>query len=73
VTIVPLLQTTPVAPIRAVDASGYTIIEDLQRAYRWVLPTHEYADQNGLMANLPEVDRRAQRLPPEMRRDPPKT
>lgn len=72
-TIVPFLRTTPVAPIRAVGASGYTMFEDLQRAYRWVLPTHEYADQDGLMADLPQVVHRAQRLSQEMRRDRPKT
>jgi hypothetical protein len=40
-TIVPFLRTTPVLPLRLVDTSGYTLFNDLQRAYSWVLPIHE--------------------------------
>src|SRR6185503_16931503 len=36
-TIVPFLRTTPVLPLRLAGSGGYSMFEDLQRAYTWVL------------------------------------
>ena len=54
-TIVPFLRTTPVLPLRLAGSGGYTMFEDFQRAYRWVLKTHEYKDARSLISALPEV------------------
>lgn len=54
-TIVPFLRTTPVLPLRLAGSGGYSMFDDLQHAYRWVLGTHEYTDAQSLVASLPEV------------------
>jgi hypothetical protein len=43
-TIVPHLRSTPVPPLRLRGSGGYNMFEDFQRAYTWVLKTHEYSD-----------------------------
>lgn len=65
-TIVPFLRTTPVLPLRLIGAGGYSMFDDLQRAYPWVLKTHEYKDSQSLISTLPQViapaDKMANRL-----------
>lgn len=52
-TIVPLLRTTPIVPIRLKGGQGYSMFDDYQEAYnRWVLPVHEYDDVPSLLASL---------------------
>lgn len=67
-TIVPFLRTTPVLPLRLAGSGGYAMFDDLQRAYRWVLETHEYEDERMLIAALPEIIAPAVRMADEMRR-----
>jgi hypothetical protein len=44
-TIVPFLRTTPVVLLRLAGAAGYSMVDDLARAYdRWVVPVREYPD-----------------------------
>lgn len=54
-TIVPFLRTTPVLPVRLVGSGGYSMFDDLRRAYTWVLDTYEYNDARSLLSALPEV------------------
>jgi len=54
-TIVPFLRTTPVLPLRLAGSGGYSMFEDLARAYKWVLKTYEYNDGPSLISALPEV------------------
>jgi uncharacterized protein YjbI with pentapeptide repeats len=54
-TIVPLLRTTPVLPIRLAGTSGYTMFADYQMAYPWVLATHEYTNLDELISTFPKV------------------
>ena len=65
-TIVPFLRTTPVLPLRLVGSGGYSMFADYQRAYPWVLQTHEYKDSQSLISVLPKVitlaDKMASRL-----------
>ena len=61
-TIVPFLRTTPVLPIRLVGSKGYSMFEDLQ------LDTHEYADGDSLISNLPKVIAPADKMAEELRR-----
>lgn len=53
-TIVPFLRTTPVVPIRLEGAGGYTMFDDLEAAYKWVLPKYEYKDGPSLIKALPK-------------------
>jgi len=53
-TIVPLLRTTPILPLRLVGSSGYRMFDDLT-AYNWVLKVHEYKDGTTLISTLPVV------------------
>lgn len=52
-TIVPFLRTTPVLPIQLQGAGGYSMFEDWQRSYQWVLETYQYKDRDSLIAELP--------------------
>ena len=54
-TITPLLRTTPVLPLRLAGAAGYSMFDDYQGAYAWVLPSHEYQNGTSLIADLSEV------------------
>lgn len=54
-TIIPFLRTTPVLPIRLQGSGGYSMFEDFQRSYQWVLKTYEYQDGNSLVSVLPQV------------------
>lgn len=54
-TIVPFLRTTPVVPLRLKGSSGYSLFDDLEAAYNWVLPIYEYDDGSSLIKTLPEV------------------
>ena len=53
-TIVPLLRTTPVLPLKLTGSSGYSMSDDLL-AYPWVLDTHTYEGLESLIADLPKV------------------
>ena len=66
-TVVPHLRTTPVLPLRLAGSGGYSMFGDLQRAYSWVLPTHEYADGGALIAELPAVIAPADKMAIEFR------
>lgn len=66
-TIVPFLRTTPVLPLRLVGATGYSLISDLEKAYPWVLETHEYDDGASLIAALPDVISPADEMAEELR------
>jgi Pentapeptide repeats (8 copies) len=63
-TIVPLLCTTPILPIKLKgSANSFTMFENLQKNYgKWVLATQEYQDCPSLIAALPEVIRPANEL-----------
>jgi uncharacterized protein YjbI with pentapeptide repeats len=67
-TIVPFLRTTPVLPLRLVGSGGYSMFDDLQRAYRWVLGTHEYQASASLIASLSEVIAPADAMAEELRK-----
>jgi hypothetical protein len=54
-TIVPFLRTTPVLPLRLVGSAGYSMFDDLERAYPWVLGIYEYDDAGSLLSALPEA------------------
>ncbi len=66
-TIVPFLRTTPVLPLRLAGSGGYSMFEDLQRAYTWVLKTHEYQDSQSLISALPAIISPADRMADELR------
>ena len=52
-TIVPLLRTTPVVPLRLEGSGGFSMFDDLE-AYPWVLPIYPYQDGPSLIASLSE-------------------
>jgi hypothetical protein len=54
-TIVPFLRTTPIVPLRLTGHTGYTMFDDFQKAYPWVLKTHTYKDSRTLIASLAAV------------------
>jgi uncharacterized protein YjbI with pentapeptide repeats len=54
-TIVPFLRTTPVLPLRLAGSGGYSMFNDLHRAYKWVLEVHEYKDGMSLVSTLTQV------------------
>jgi uncharacterized protein YjbI with pentapeptide repeats len=54
-TVIPFLRTTPVLPLRLTGSGGYSMFDDLARAYPWVLETYEYDDGAALIADLPNV------------------
>jgi hypothetical protein len=66
-TIVPFLRTTPVLPLRLAGSGGYSMFEDFQRAYTWVLKTHEYEDGRSLILALPEIIAPADKMADELR------
>jgi len=66
-TVVPLLRTTPVLPLRLQGSSGYSMFDDL-RAYPWVLKTHEYQNVESLVASLAEVIEPAETKAQQFRR-----
>jgi hypothetical protein len=53
-TIVPFLRTTAVVPLRLKGSSAYSMFDDLEAAYKWVLPKYEYDDGPSLINALPE-------------------
>ena len=50
-TIVPFLRTTPIVPLRLAGSSGYSMFEDFENAYPWVLKTHTYKDPRALITS----------------------
>ncbi len=54
-TIIPYLRTTPVQPIKLKGAENYSMFNDYEKAYSWVLKTYEYDDSNSLIASLAKV------------------
>jgi hypothetical protein len=66
-TIVPLLRTTPVLPIRVVGSQEFSMVEDLVRSYKWVLDIHEYEDGDSLISTLPKIIAPADRMVEELR------
>lgn len=69
-TIVPFLRTTPVIPLRLAGSEGYSMFEDLRRAYTWVLRVHEYKDGPSLIADLPKLLAVADKTAKKLRRVP---
>ncbi len=67
-TLVPFLRTTPVLPLRLAGSGGYSMFEDLQRAYSWVLKVQEYQDSASLVSALAELIVPADRMAEELRR-----
>jgi uncharacterized protein YjbI with pentapeptide repeats len=53
-TTVPFLRTTPVLMIRQLDATGYSMVENL-KAYPWVLDIYEYDSKDSLLEQISEV------------------
>jgi hypothetical protein len=60
-TTVPFLRTTPVMLLRKTGATGYSMARDLE-AYPWVLGVHQYETSDLLVAQLPDLVRRAMEL-----------
>lgn len=54
-TIVPFLRTTPVVPLRLAGTSGYGMFDDLEKAYDWVLPVHEYHTLEELIKGIEAI------------------
>jgi hypothetical protein len=54
-TVVPFLRTTPVLPLKLAGSGGYTMFDDFQRAYPWVLDIYKYNDGQSLISDLPRV------------------
>jgi len=54
VTIVPLLRTTPVLPLRLTGSGGYSMFDDF-KSYPWVLGISEYLDADSLLSKLSQV------------------
>jgi hypothetical protein len=67
-TIVPFLRTTPVLPLRLGRSGGYTMFDDLQHAYPWVLPIHEYRDGPSLTLDWVTVLGSAERMAEDLRK-----
>jgi len=53
-TIVPLLRTTPVLPLRLIGAGGYSIFDDFESC-PWVLGVSEYLDADSLVSKLSQI------------------
>ena len=51
-TIIPFLRTTPVVPLRLAGTGGYSMFDDLESAYPWVLPKYEYQDMPSLITSV---------------------
>lgn len=68
-TIIPYLRTTPVRLIKQKGSSGYTMIEDYERSYQWVLRTYEYNDGPALIAELPQVINPANEMAEKFRKE----
>ena len=70
-TIVPLLSTTPVLPIKQKgSAAGFSMFDNLRKNYdKWVLPTQEYLDGPSLVATLPELIKPADNLAESFRKN----
>ena len=68
-TIIPHLRTTPVLLIKIKGSPGYSMIEDYERSYQWVLKTHEYTDGPTLIAELPQVIAPADEMAEKFRRE----
>jgi uncharacterized protein YjbI with pentapeptide repeats len=70
-TIIPFMRTTPIIPIRLKGAGGYSMFDDLERSYPWVLPKYEYAEPAALIAALEkDVIGPAQAKAEELRSEP---
>jgi len=68
-TLIPYLRTTPVRLIKQKDSPGYSMIEDYERAYKWVLKTYEYTDCATLVNKLPQVIKPANEMAEEFRKE----
>jgi hypothetical protein len=69
-TIVPHLRSTPVQQLRLRGSGGDNMFEDFQRAYTWVLKTHEYEDGRSLISALPGLIAPADKMADELRSRP---
>jgi len=67
-TTVPFLRTTPVLPLRLGGSKGYSMFDDLLRAYPWVLPIHEYHDSESLIESLPAIIAPAEKMSDSFRK-----
>lgn len=54
-TVVPFLRTTPVQTLRLAGSGGYSMFDDFERAYPWVLKSHEYQNTSELISVLPKI------------------
>jgi uncharacterized protein YjbI with pentapeptide repeats len=68
-TIVPQLRTTPIQPLRLAGSGGYSLFDDFQRSYPWVLQVHEYVDSTTLLKELPKVIAPADAMAEQLRRE----
>ncbi len=68
-TIIPLLRTTPILPLRLIGSRGYSMFDDLH-AYPWVLKEHEYKDGTSLISTLLEVIAPADEMAKKLRMTP---
>ena len=53
--IAPQLRTTPIVLLRLAETGGYSMVEDLSRAYKWVLPVREYTDPDTLIERIEDL------------------
>ena len=68
-TVVPHLRTTPVRLLKQEGSEGYSMIEDYERSYSWVIKTHTYIDGASLIAELDEVIAPADEMAEEFREE----
>lgn len=54
-TIIPFMRTTPIQPIKLKGSRTYSMFDDYQKAYPWVLEVYEYDNINSLVISLEKV------------------
>jgi hypothetical protein len=59
---------TPVQPLRLAGRGGYSMFDDLQRAYPWVLPIIQYRNNRALIESLETVIAPAEEMAKSFRR-----
>ena len=66
-TVVPLLRTTPVLPIKLEGSSSYSMFDDFWGSYGWVLKPYVYKDNESLISALPHVIAPAEKMAEDFR------
>ena len=65
-TIVPHLRTKPILPLRLAGTGKYSMFEDFQNSYDWVLPVYKYKNARALISNISDIidpaDKKAKEL-----------